>query len=32
MISHARQFDLNVKLMQTSDQNEQKASQILAVN
>lgn len=32
MISHSRQFDLNVKLMQTSDQNEQKASQILAVN
>ncbi|BAK76354.1 flagellar basal-body rod protein FlgF [Pseudogulbenkiania sp. NH8B] len=32
MISHARQFDLNVKLMQTSDQNEQKASQILALS
>lgn len=32
MISHSRQFDLNVKLMQTSDQNEQKASQLLAVN
>lgn len=31
MISHGRQYDLNVKLMQSSDQNDQKATQLLAM-
>lgn len=32
MIAHGRQFDLNMKLMQTADQNEQRATQILSMN
>ncbi|AXK39864.1 flagellar basal-body rod protein FlgF [Crenobacter cavernae] len=31
MISHARQFDLNIKLMQTADQNARSATQVLAM-
>jgi len=32
MISHARQFDLNVKMMQTADEDEKSATQIMAIN
>lgn len=32
MISHARHYDLNVKMMQTADQNARQATQILALN
>ncbi|GGY06661.1 flagellar basal body rod protein FlgF [Paludibacterium paludis] len=32
MISHGRHFDLNMKMIQTADQNDQRATQILAVN
>lgn len=32
MISHARHFDLNVKLMQTADQNAQRANSIMSLN
>lgn len=31
MISHGRQYDMNVKMMQTADQNDQKATQLLAI-
>lgn len=31
MISHGRQYDLNIKLMQNADQNDQKATQLLAM-
>lgn len=32
MISHARHYDLHVKLMQTADQNAQRATQLLSLN
>jgi len=32
MISHGRQFDLNVKMMQTADEDEKQANQILAMS
>jgi len=31
MISHGRQYDMNIKLMQNADQNDQKATQLLAM-
>ncbi|BBF86050.1 flagellar basal-body rod protein FlgF [Aquitalea magnusonii] len=31
MISHGRQYDLNIKLMQNADQNDQKATQLLSM-
>lgn len=32
MISHARQYDLNVRLMQTAQQGDQQAAQLLSTN